>query len=351
MFNVKQLSVTKRRMLMSHDLEIYDGEASFAYNGAKSPWHRLGVKMDGLRTADEMLVAARANYTVSAEPLYVFTEAGSVMVEGRVATVRTGGSSEDASGAESVLGIVGDGYQIIQNAEVLNRALAIVGAGGEAVVDTCGVLGNGERFFAYVDLGAVSIDPSGINDRITRGLGVLTSHDGTAAITYAMSNIRWVCQNTVTAGIKSSDRVFRARHTTNVEAALADAYKVLGLSESWEKSFSSLANRLLRVNDGGSKGLAHDLLGRVERSLWPQADEPTNHARTIAEGRSERLHALLDSKTCGENFGYNGWSVYNAFVEYSDHLRPRLSDERRAEAVVLGATDDWKDKVADLILV
>jgi phage/plasmid-like protein (TIGR03299 family) len=246
--------------------------------------------------------------------------------------------------------VVGDGYKIIQNAEVLNRALAIVGADGQAVVDTCGVLGHGERFFAYVDLGTIAIDPAGINDRVTRGLGVLTSHDGTAAITYAMSNIRWVCQNTVTAGLNSAARVFRARHTTNVAAALADAHKVLGISESWEKSFSSLANRLLQVNDGGSSGRAHDILGRVERSLWPLADEPTNHALTIAEGRSTELHKLLDSKTCGGNFGYNGWSVYNAFVEYSDHLRPRLSEDRRAEAVVLGTTDDWKDRVAGLVL-
>jgi len=336
---------------MAHNLEIRGGEASFAYNGAENPWHRLGVKMDGLSTGAEMLAAARADYTVTAEPLYVMTQEGAVEVDGRVATVRNWeGLDEERNPSASILGVVGDKYQIIQNSDVLKRALDVVGAADSAVVDTCGVLGHGEKFFAYIDLGTLSIDPSGIDDRVTRGLGVYTSHDGTAAITYAMSNVRWVCQNTVNLGLSTAQRVFRARHTANVEASLADAHKVLGVSVSWEQAFTQTAERLLRVNDGGSKGSAHDLLVRVERRLWPVGDEPSQHAQTIADNRSSELHRLLDSKTCGESFGYTGWSVYNAFVEYSDHVRPRVSDDRRAEAAVLGVTDDWKNKVATLVL-
>lgn len=335
---------------MPHELEEYNGQASFAYNGTENPWHRLGVKMNGLSTADEMLVAARADYTVSIEPLYVMTDNGAVMVPDRHATVRTFGADDERDAGDQVLGVVGDQYTVVQNREVLNRALAVVAADGEAVVDTCGVLGKGERFFAYIDLGTVAIDPLGINDKITRGLGVLTSHDGSAAITYAMSNIRWVCNNTVTAGIRHADRVFRARHTTNVELSLEEAREVLGVAVSWEKQFTKRAEALLRVNDGGSKGAAHDILSRVESKLWPLADEPTQHAATIADGRRTELHALLDSRTCGAGFGYNGWSVYNAFVEYTDHFRPRLSDVRKAEAAMLGETDDWKDRVAGLVL-
>lgn len=337
---------------MPHGLEEYNGEASFAYNGAQNPWHKLGTSMSGLSTADAMLEAARADYTVSAEPLFVMMDSGMSVVPGRNATVRSVAADDTREPSDRVLGIVGENYQIIQNREVLERALTVVGADPEnsAVVDTCGVLGKGERFFAYVDLGTLSIDPLGADDKITRGLGVLTSHDGTAAITYALSNVRWVCQNTVNLGLRQADRKFTARHTLNVNAALAEAHTVLGIAESWQQAFTNMAERLLRVNDGGSEGSAHDLLTRVEQQLWPVADEPTQHAVTLSANRQEELHRILSSNTCIGAVGSNGWAVYNAFVEYSDHVRPRVSDDRRAEAAMLGATDDWKDRVAGLVL-
>jgi hypothetical protein len=196
----------------------------------------------------------------------------------------------------------------------------------------------------------LAIDPEGVNDKITRGLGVLTSHDGTAAITYAMSNIRWVCQNTVNAGLANADRVFKARHTQNFEGALQDAQKVLGISLNWEKKFSLMAENMLRINDGAPSGASHDLLSKIEKIVWPLGDEPSNHSATIADNRKETLHKILGSDTCGENFGYNGWSVYNAFVEYADHCRPRMGAERLAVAAIEGATDVWKDRVASLVL-
>lgn len=337
---------------MPHNLEQINGETSFAYNGAESPWHRLGVPMSGLATADEMLAAANADYKVSVEPLFTTIQGvdGFTEVEAGRATVRT--VSDDRDPADRVLGIVGNRYQVVQNRDVLERAVTIVGADPEtsAVIDTCGVLGKGERFFAFLDLGTVTVDPGGIDDKLTRGLGVLTSHDGSGAITYALSNIRWVCSNTVNAGLRSAQRTFSARHTVNVESALADAQRVLGLSVAWEQEFSVLAERLLRVNDGGSAGQAHDLLDRVEQRLWTPSQDPTEHALTIAQNRQERLHGLLDSPTCGENFGYNGWSVFNAFVEYVDHARPRLSEDRLAEAAMFGEKDAWKDTVAGLVL-
>jgi len=335
---------------MPHNLEQYNGETSFAYNGAENPWHRLGAKMEGLSTASEMLQAARADYTVVSSPVYTMTAQGMAEIEGSFATVREVPEGVDPN--MGVLGLVGGRYQIVQNEEVLKRALTIVGEDPErsAVVDTCGVLGRGEKFFAYVDLGTLTIDPEGVNDKITRGLGVLTSHDGTAAITYAMSNIRWVCQNTVNAGLANAERVFKARHTQNFEGALQDAQKVLGISLNWEKVFSVMAENMLRINDGAPSGASHDLMSKIERTLWPADDEPSNHSLTIAENRQETLHGILSSATCGENFGYNGWSVYNAFVEYADHCRPRMDEERLAVAAIEGATDGWKDRVAGLVL-
>ena len=51
---------------MAHDLEINatTGVAKMAYAEREIPWHRLGVPMKGLQTAEAMLAAAQADYDV-----------------------------------------------------------------------------------------------------------------------------------------------------------------------------------------------------------------------------------------------------------------------------------------------
>lgn len=331
---------------MTHELEIRDGKASFAYNNSENPWHMLGTPMQGLQTASAMLEAANANYEVYTSPLYSMTDSGMMEVESHKATAR---NLDDTT---QVLGVVGKDYQVVQNERALNLALQIVGADPEAsaVVDTCGVMFEGRRFFAYIDLGTLEIDPLGIGDKVTRGMGVLTSHDGTQAVTFAMSNIRWVCNNTVTAGLARSRATFRARHTQNVEISMSEARNVLGLSVGWASDFASQAEAMLRINDGGTVGRAHDLLDKIERDLWPLSQDATARKETNAIERRDRLHALLDSSTCIPAAGANGWAVYNAVVEYLDHGRKTLTAQRRAEAAILGTSDDLKVRAAAKVL-
>jgi phage/plasmid-like protein (TIGR03299 family) len=337
---------------MAHELETINGRTSFAYNGSENPWHKLGQPMQGLQTASAMLEAAQADYTVSTAPIYTMTEDGMIELDSHVATVRTVEAGDDRPADEKVMGVVGSGYQVVQNETALDLALRIVGAdpNEDAVVDTCGVLFGGRRFFAYIDLGTLDLDPQGVNDRITRGLGVLTSHDGTQAVTFAMSNLRWVCNNTVTAGLARAASTFRARHTQNVEISLNEARKVLGVSLGWAARFAEQAEAMLRVNDGMSDGRAHDLLTKLERELWPISDDPTTRVENNAERRRASLHKLLDSPTCIPAVGANGWAVYNAVTEYLDHQRPTMNAQRRAEAAILGSSDELKVKAAAKVM-
>lgn len=337
---------------MAHELEEINGRTSFAYNGSENPWHKLGQPMQGLQTAEAMLEAAQANYQVTTAPIYTMTEDGMVELTSHVATVRSVEDHDDRPIEDKIMGVVGSGYQVVQNETALNLALQIVGADPErdAVVDTCGVLFGGKRFFAYIDLGTLEIDPQGVNDKITRGLGVLTSHDGTQAVTFAMSNLRWVCNNTVTAGLARAASTFRARHTANVEISLAEARKVLGISVGWAENFSQQAEKMLKVNDGTSAGRVHDMLTRLERELWPISNEPSSRVENNAERRRASLHRLLDSPTCIPAVGANGWAVYNAVTEYLDHERTTMNSQRRAEAAILGSSDDLKVKAASKVL-
>lgn len=324
---------------MAHDLEITGGKARFAYADREAPWHRLGKPMKGLQTLDAMLEAAQADYEVVLTKVAAVDDEGNlildkdgrpVLIEDSRATIRDNGD-----GTFDSLATVGTRYEVRQNREVMERALAVVGAtGGDAVIDTCGVLRGGARFFSTIDLGTLVIDPMGVNDRIARYLVVSTGHDGVWPIRYANTDIRAVCQNTVIMGLHDAERVFTARHTRNVDTAIQDANEALRISVEWARSFQSMAERMLAI----PVPLGSSSLDKViDKVFVPKKDE-TDRQRKNRDEINQLVRGLYVNERNGKNYGYNGWSIYNSIVEYLDHYR---GDDKVAMAQASMDDNSW----------
>jgi phage/plasmid-like protein (TIGR03299 family) len=281
-----------------------------------------------------MLEAAYADYDVVLTKVAAVDDNGAlirntdgtpVIITDSRATVRM-----DIDGTFSPLATVGTRYEVRQNREVLERAVAVVGASkGDAVIDTCGVLRNGARFFSTIDLGAIVIDPAGINDRIGRYLVVSTGHDGVWPIRYANTDIRAVCNNTVVLGLQQAQRVFTARHTRNVDFAMDDARTVLNLSTAWSEAFTKQAEDLLRINTSPSTGRIDRVLG----TLYPERPTETERQRRRREGIVEVIRSIYMNEKNAAKFGHNGWSLVNAIGEYLDHYRESTPQERAAASM------------------
>lgn len=311
---------------MAHQIQIVEGKACFAYNKNNgAPWHRLGTPMDGYATIDEMLKAANADYEVRLQPTYVIGQDGNLVeLPDAFATLR----ESPFTGATEVLGTVGGRYHVTQNRELLERALAIVGASdGDAIIDTTGVLYDGKRFFASIDLGQVIIDPLGINDRIARNLLVYSSHDGSAQITYANTDVRAVCQNTVTMGLSGAQRVYKVKHTPNSGIRLDEAQKALGFSTEWSKAFGAMASEMLDIP------VNNDSLGRIIRHTWTLPTDATDRIKANHLDREEKIRALFASPKNSLNYGANGWSAWNSIVEYLDHHKGDNAKKRDEAAM------------------
>lgn len=314
---------------MSHDL-AFDGKgAMMAYADREIPWHRLGTPMKGLQTADAMLEAARADFHVELTRVAAVDEDGNlilnldgspVIIEDSRATVRM-----NPDGTMSDLSTVGTRFNVHQNREILERGLAIVGAShGDAVVDTVGVLDKGREFFASLDLGTLVIDPTGINDRIGRYLLVRNGHNGKVPITYAMTDIRAVCKNTVMLGINSAERIFKARHTANADSAIEDAHKVLEISTEWAKNFRVMAEQMLSIPVENGSGKIDKVLNKV----FPEKSGETDRQKRNREEVNTLIRGIyLNDRNAG-GFGNNGWSLYNSVVEYLDHYREAKPEDR-----------------------
>jgi phage/plasmid-like protein (TIGR03299 family) len=308
---------------MAHDLEINaDGTARFAYADREVPWHRLGTPMKGLQTVDTMLEASGADYeviitkiaSVETDGNFILDKDGKpVMIEDSRATVRDNGD-----GTYKSLATVGTRYEVRQNREVLERALAVVGASkGDAIIDTCGVLRGGARFFSTIDLGTLVIDPLGVNDKIGRYLVVSTGHDGVWPIRYANTDIRAVCNNTVVLGLQEATRTFTARHTRNVDTAMQDAQTALAISTDWAREFKATAEQMLAI----PVPLASARLDKVINGVFFPAKEETDRQRANRQDINALVRGLYTNERNGGKYGYNGWSIYNSIVEYLDHYR------------------------------
>lgn len=319
---------------MAHDLEMRsDGTARFVYAG-EVPWHRLGTKVNGLRNVDDMLRLAEADYEVLVTRVVAIDDEGNIIYgpDGNPLVIRDSRATvrKDIDGTFNDLATVGTRYEVRQNREVAERALAVVGASsGDAVIETCGVLKEGKRFFMTIDLGALFIDPAGVNDKIDRYLVVSCGHDGVWPIRYANTDIRAVCRNTVIMGLKSAKRVFTAKHTRNVDSTIEDAQEVLKLSTSWAKSFKEAAESLLSVPMPPSSAKIDGVLAKVFPIDKMATDrQRKNHSEIIGSVRA----TFANDRNAG-GYGYNGWSFMNAITEYLDHGR-EASPEDRAMASI-----------------
>jgi phage/plasmid-like protein (TIGR03299 family) len=314
---------------MAHNLEINaDGTARFAYAGT-TPWHRLGKPMKGLQTIDAMLDAAQADYQVVLTKVAIVDDEGNlirnpdgspVIVEDSKATVRV-----NDNGTFNPLATVGNRYDIRQNREVLERALAVVGASrGDAVIDTCGVLKGGARFFSTIDLGSLIIDPTGVNDKIARYLVVSHGHDGFWPIRYANTDVRAVCQNTVIMGLKEAERVFTARHTRNADEYMKTAQDALHISTEWAKAFKSQAELMLNIPVPQSS----QKVDKVLNAVFPASKDESDRQRRNREEINGTIRALYANQRNAGGYGFNGWSVYNAVIEFLDHHRKGDANDR-----------------------
>ena len=139
---------------MAHDIEMSKtGKAKMAYADREIPWHRLGVPMKGLQTAEAMLAAAEADFDVVLAEVAAVDANGEILrnPDGSIVKVKDSRATlrVNPDGTFDGLSTVGTRFTIQQNREVMDRALDIVGASdGDAVVDTCGVLDEGREFFA-----------------------------------------------------------------------------------------------------------------------------------------------------------------------------------------------------------
>lgn len=310
----------------------------------KPAWHGLGtVISDYPGSIDEAVKLAGADWPVNDSPVYIPAPDGSRYVEldGHKALVR--------GDTGKVLSVMNRSYTVVQNRAVFELAEAILDAGKQTKrtvqYETAGVLDDGRRVWALVDLGNQELpgDPS----QHTAYMAVLTSHDGTAALRAIGTNIRVVCANTEHAAdmeAKAKGTAYYFHHTANVGSRVDDARNAIaGVFGQLDKVYDR-ARHLLAQNITAAQ--RHEFVQRfaIERTISRMDLKRRNLEEALKTPRvlgavnatAAELEKILNSATC-RGIDTTAYGLTQAAVEYVDYVRKvKGGDEALFTRTVLG---------------
>lgn len=306
-------------------------------------WHTLGVNFAnraGL-TVDEALAEAHQNFTVRTVPVATTPDdrAGQLEVPGLRATVR----EHPVTGEASVLGWVSPRYRVVQNEEAYTFAQALVDDHGANIVSAGGLYGDRRTFVTLQLPDALQIG----DDPHILYLVLTNSHDGSTALTTAVTPVRVVCQNTARAALSRARYKWSARHTSGVTNRIAEARRTLQLTHAYTTAFRDLGEDLL------AQRFTTDQFDTMTNVLLPaESDATERQARTLADARAT-MHALFTTAPTQDSIRGTRWAAYNAVTEYADWgpLRGADPDQlRRSTRILTEQLTPLKQRAIDYLL-
>ena len=314
------------------------------YSAVDTPWHRIGTVTDKAVNSEQAINHAGLDWTVSTRPVVTFdraneTEGNFIDIPDTFATVR---DSDD-----TVLGVVGDRYKVVQNKECFNFLDTVVDD-SEATYETAGSLNNGKIVWMMLNLGKeIKVD----EDRTVPYLLMVNSHDGSTSVRGLPTPIRVVCSNTLRLALSSNAyKGFSFRHTQNVDGRIQQARTLLELSYEYVDGFQEEMEKLLDTT------ITDDMFYDVLENLMPLPIAKENNASQVSRVNQQRasIEKLWYEPEFANQQG-TAWSLLNSvsnYEQWQSHLRGETSrDERIAIKTVQNTESPLTQKAWNLVKV
>lgn len=323
---------------MAHKLNETNGKVSFAARGEKA-WHGLGQYVSEAMTSEQAIELGGLNYTVEKRPLYAPGWAGTMVeAEGHYGNVRTD--------TNEILGIVKGRYKIVQNKDAFGFFDAIIDQ-GEAIFETAGALGKGERIFVTAKLPE---DMLVHGERVEKYIMLTNSHDGTSTIIAGFTPIRVVCNNTLTAALKNLDNKVSISHTASAESRLKEASRVMGIASKYmdevNTTFESMTTR--RLSDLEMKYFIETVMKNGVKE-----DKSDKEASTRMKNLVDQVYSFaITHPTQTTEAAYRTlWGAYNGISGYYNFLKDYRNADQKMKDMNYGYANDKIAKAFDQAVV
>jgi phage/plasmid-like protein (TIGR03299 family) len=283
-------------------------------NGERA-WHGQGVVTEGTLPAREAFETANALFTVEKRPLFFYGEDTSPSpTHGEQVPFPTESFAVVRTDTEQLLGVVSKQYEIVQNESLLRMAEFIR---EEVDMDCVIVLSDGAKVCFTATLRGASADivPG---DTVKRRIVGYLGHDGKTGCGAKFTNIRVVCQNTLTAALNESGAHSSITHKNGAN----DNFDALINSIDVARQDFVTECDLMREFSRASMGL-------------PRFQEFVDEVYNIDEGQAFRKRDKLEAafrRGYGSDFAPNSvWNAVNAITQIETSTRGTTASKGRAQ--------------------
>jgi phage/plasmid-like protein (TIGR03299 family) len=306
-------------------------------------WHGLGVVLDDYPSREEAMSLAGHDFdVVEVEARYVLTNAllaaAGQETNGPHGTYR---KTEDFKGLVrsdtlALLDIPKSSYEVIQNSVAYEIAELLFDQGFE--YETGITLDGGKLCALTLKLDEPIVIEN--DDTPVIPYGCLSwAHDGSGSLRVRSGTIRQVCANTVSASEAEGKRLgtdFVFRHTKNVRERIEDAKTaVKGVRKGldvYRRVMEELAE--IEVTPAQRDLFVSEIIGDRDGIISRNAATSLRVKNNIERERTKVL-SLFMGQTVPEAHALTGYGLFQAGVEYFDHLRNYRSKESYVKRTLL----------------
>ena len=264
------------------------------------PWHGIGTIVADCPSSKEAIWLAGLDWLVDQQD--VRTESGAI-IPGYKANIR----DRD----QSILGVVSDRYQVVQNEDAFAFTDELLGEGVK--YETAGALQGGKKTFILARLPQRYIIAG---DEITPYFVIMNSHDGSCAIKAAMTPVRVVCQNTLNLAFRTAKRTWTTKHTSNIMERIDDARTTLQFAERYMGEMGKGVDELVH------KRLTDKKVMEYMAEFFPVAADMSpvqqKNNLTMLNDMKRRYFDAPDL----QHVGKNAYRFINAVSDFATHAEP-----------------------------
>lgn len=271
-------------------------ESMFAVR--EKPWHGLGEIVAEAPTAKEAIELAGLNWTVNSNPIY---DMYGNEIKGFKANTR--------SSDNSVLGIVTNKYEIVQNVDAFDFADNLIGE--ELRYETAGSLKKGRVIWLLAKMPERYI----CEDKFETYMCFANSHDGTGAVKIAMTPIRVVCNNTLNVAIRNAKRSWSTKHMGNMNAKLSEARHTLELANEYLDGLAKEADKL------ANEKMTDDEIRETLDKMFPISDDASDRQKQNIQNAKDGIMICMIRPDI-KKFLNSKWGFVNAVSDYVGHSAP-----------------------------
>ncbi len=275
----------------------------------EKPWHGLGVIVDKAMNSEDAITLSGLNWLVESRPIF---DAFGKEIKGFKANTRDSDNS--------ILGVVSDKYQIVQNKEAFEFTDSLV-ENGDITYETAGSLRNGKQIWLLANMPKVDI----LGDDIEPYICFTNTHTGTGAIKVCMTPTRVVCNNTLNIALDNAKRIWSTKHMGDIKGKLQEAKQTLGMANKYMDELRIEAEKLAQSK------ITEGQIEQVLNELFP-IDYQKDTARKI-----DNINTVKDNiiacymRPDVVKFLGTKWGFINAMADMVDHTAPvRKTDTYQA---------------------